>query len=280
MKHHITIALIFFLLLMQAPVALSQNVRVEFDTDFDLKNKIPMRSVTTPKYLPIWTPPPPEKPYDPKKKPDPPDPPVPPDPPKPHDKKHGGSGMGLALAGVGVSVPLLVGGGVLALCLSRKKPPYLPPNPGSLNPKMTDPISYQFDFGEEILYSLVFKDSEKTPIHPDTLVYIQIPAWLEYQPETTYINNYKLTDKADDDHLIYFKDDNMLVLSMNGIDTAEGIVINFTSKVLTSSVSKKEAFCHVKFQSITNNFETKWLQLSVDDENQLPSSLVNVLNSK
>jgi hypothetical protein len=288
MKKFISTLLSILLLQMSIAPAFSQSTRIKINQNLDLRNDLPKTSVKNHLALPVWTIPPPEPPYHPSN--DDPPKPIPPKPrPTPHheiihtESSGGSRGMGVAMAGVGVSAAVLVGGGLLAFFLTRGGPYYLPTKTGSINPPVNTSTAsgiYNFNVGEEVQYNLVFKNSPKTPIYKDTIAYIQIPDWIDYVPQTIFVDNARLTDAADNDIATYFKDDKMIVLKVGDLDTQKGIMISFITKVLTATVTKEEAFCRVKFQSVANNYDSDWKKLSIDPEMQLPPFLKSVVETK
>lgn len=259
-------------------VKINQNIR--------LNSSVPKRAIESPRTLRIWDYPPPEPPYiyhghGPTPKPDP----IIPGKAPVVTGGGGSSGMALIGVGIGAGIPTVIGGGLLGFMLTRHPSSIiLPPISSTLNPQIsvnkTNSNFYSFQNGEEILYNLVFKNTSQTPIYKDSTMYVKVPAWLDYKPESTYINNVKLTDLAADDELTYFKDDSLLVFNIGNSDTDKGISITFGAKVLTSTVSADEAFCLVKFQSVSNNYETDWKRLSVDANNTLPPVLQKVISTK
>lgn len=283
--------ILFILLLLNLYSFPVSGQQVNLNQNMNMNSDIAKNAVSVPQTLPKWKPFPPEPPYNPDG-PTPPDPPIPPGPtPIPIvssessgvGKSGGGSSMALVGVGIGASLPIAIGGGVLAIVLGRRHGGVQPlPTNLTLNPPITnniDPTStnYEFKFGEEILYNLIFKNSQPTPIYPDSVMYVKIPSWMEYIPQSAMLNNTKLTDKQDEDILTFYPDESMLVINIGNVDTSEGVVFNFGAKVLTQTVSRKEAFCLVKFQSPSMKYETDWQQLSILQNRPLPISLERVL---
>lgn len=280
----------------------AQNINI--DKAINLDTNVTSQSIKFPQTLPKWAPPPPEPPYYPNVGPVPPTPPTPPGPPptppgpptpggggdSPSHKiatSKGGSSMAMVGVALGVGIPVVVGGGLLGLFLSRKHAPVtLPPVIGGINPTLpavsnnANKTSFDFNFGEEILYYLAFNNDSQSPIYNDSVLYIKIPTWLDYIPESTILNNVKLTDEADDDILTYYKDDSLIVINIGVANQEPSLAINFGAKVLTQSVSKSEAFCEVKFQSVKYNYSTEWNKMSVYPEKTLPPVLEKILTNQ
>lgn len=263
----------------------SQALAYKIDETLKLKNSIDYRAIGMPKVLNIWTPFPTEPAYLDPENPDPPKPPKPaPKPQQGEISTGGGSSAGMAIAGIGAAVPLLIGGGMLAFFLTKGSPG-LKTIPPQLNPRISyndtlfDNI-FNFNYGEEVNYNMIFKNTEQTPIYSDSVLYLKLPDWLEYIPDSFTVNDIKLTDEVDKDMLAYFKDEKMLVLQIGLFDTQEGALINFTAKVLTETVSPHEPFCTVKFQSISKNYQSKWIEMSLQKDRTLPPEMVDVINKK
>lgn len=260
--------------------ALGQSLQVPFNVNdqFYLNSNILERAISNPYSLQIWKPPPPEAPYLPNKT-NIEDVTTSTDSNFPISTFSGHSGLsaGVITAIVlGTSLPILFEGGLLALSIKKSGGSILLPVKNSSRPGDT---TYCFNYGEEIMYNLVFKNSEETPIYPDTVMYIKVPSWLEYKVESTNINNTKLTDEADDDVVTYFSNDSLLVINLGNIDPGDGIVITFNAKVLTQTVSMQEAFCLVKLQSISQKFESDWRPLSIFQDRQLPPKLERIFET-
>lgn len=279
----------------------AQDVTIE--EPYLLNSNVSKTSVTVPQALPKWAPPPPEPPYYPNIGPTPPTPPTPPGPPPTPPTPGGGGGntpsqpsvatskggSSMAMVGValGAGIPIVVGGGLLGFFLTRKSAPVsLPPVLGNINPSISpitndaNKTSFDFNFGEEILYYMAFSNNPQSPIYKDSVLYIKIPTWLEYMPDSTTLNNVKLTDEDDNDILTYYKDDSLIVIKVGVANEEPSLAINFGAKVLTQSVSKSEAFCQVKFQSIQYNYSTDWNKMSVYPEKTLPPVLEKILSNQ
>ncbi|MGD9581564.1 MAG: hypothetical protein AB7V50_09345 [Vampirovibrionia bacterium] len=301
MKKNICIILNLLIIHMYCFCTTSYSQTININQNINLKSEVTVESIKAHYFLPKWSPPPPEPPYLPKPVPPGPGPgPTPGPSPSPSPGGGGGNtpsnstasssggGSGMAMAGValGVGLPVVIGGSLLGLFLRRKKPPVtLPPVLGNINPTLpnTNNVAqsgFTFEFGEEILYYLAFENNQQNPIYSDSVLYIKLPAWLEYLPDSTTVNNVKLSDKADDDILTYFKDDSLLIMNIGATNKMPSISINFGAKVLTQSVSKSEAFCEVKFQSIQNNYSTDWNKMSVFPNKTLPPSLETILSNQ
>lgn len=294
-----SILCLFLINSLDCPI-FGQAINIEIEDDILIHSVVEESGISNPQSLPRWTPPPEEPQYLPnpsltskikgfKQLPQN----ITTSSPVTLNNKttfpsgnSGGSGINIAAITLGTSIPISILGGTLAmLILKHRSPLVLPPLPVSSNPKIptispnTDPLvpNYDFTFGEEIFYYLVFKNSDQTPIYPDTRMYVKIPYWLEYTPDTLTINNFKLTDQAGDDMFSLFNDESLLLINIGEVSEEENIIMTFRARVLSQSITKDEAFCQVKFQSPQNKFETNWHKLSVNPQNKIPSNMNNLL---
>lgn len=298
MKQNISKLLIILVIHLYLPLAFAQSaLNVNIDSNLNLDSEIQEAAISNPRSLEVWDQSDPDPPF----VPDPSGPgggdtPVGPSPgytasettrtAPPSSSSGGSGGMGAAGAVIGASVGVAGGGGLLALLLTRGgNSVSLPPISNQINPQLAkinaqNNSAYSFQFGEEILYYLLFKNTSRTPIYKDTVLYVKIPVWMEYIDSSTNINNYKLSDDADDDIFTYYKDDSLIVINLGQLKDMDEISLNFGAKVLSRNISKNEAFCQVKFQSINNKYETDWYKMSILPENNLPPVLNKVLKSQ
>ncbi|MEW5821448.1 MAG: hypothetical protein AB1782_14750 [Cyanobacteriota bacterium] len=271
----------------------SQTQKFQFDQDGILNTFVAPKSVTFPLGLEVWDPTPEEPSYL----------------PNPGNNSTGSSlstfninntnaeftnsnlvsGPGntaLAIA-LGTGIPVGLYTGVLTFLLLRKgKSVSLPPLVGSTN----NPISnltanstynqpgFGFKFGEELTFCFVIKDTIATPIYSDSIMYIKLPSWLNYSPESTLINNIKFTDIKDIDSVTYFEEESLLLIDIGSLKNNQNLILTFSGKILTESVLENEPFCCIKFQSLRNNLDTKWFDMPINKTISDSIDINNIIN--